>query len=51
MERDSWSNNQTGALINASKENFYETETYRQPSEWLKGKACVDNHGPEKSVK
>ena len=27
MKRDSWSNNQTGALINAWKENFYEIET------------------------
>ena len=26
-------------------------ETYRQPSAWLKVKAAVDNHGPEKSVK
>ena len=51
VKRDSWSNNQTGALINAWKENFYEIETYRQPSAWLKVKAAVDNHGPEKSVK
>ena len=33
------------------KENLYETETYRQPGAWLKVKAAVDNHGPEKSVK
>ena len=32
MKRDSWLNNQTGALINAWKENFNEIETYRQPS-------------------
>ena len=51
LKRDSWSNNQTGTLINAWKENFYEIETYRQPSAWLKVKAAVDNHGPEKSVK
>ena len=51
VKRDSWSNNQTGALINAWKENFYEIETYRQPNAWLKVKAAVDNHGPEKSVK
>ena len=51
MKRDSWSSNQTGALINAWKENFFEIETYRQPSAWLKMKAAVDNYGPEKSVK
>ena len=51
MKRDSWSNNQTGALINAGKENFYEIEIYRQPSAWLKVKTAIDNHGPEKSVK
>ena len=38
-------------MINAWKENFYEIETYRQPSAWLKVKAAVDNHGREKSVK
>ena len=32
MKRDSWSNNQTGALINDWKEHFYEIETYQQPS-------------------
>ena len=48
---NSWSNNQTGALINAWKENFYEIEKYRQPSAWLKVNAAVDNHGPEKSMK
>ena len=47
MKRDSWSNNQTGALINAGKENFYEIETRA----WLKVKIAIDNHGPEKSVK
>ena len=51
MKRDSWSNNQTGALINAWKEYFYEIETCQQPSAWLKVKAPVDNHGTEKSVK
>ena len=51
MKKDSWSSNQTGALINAWKENFFEIETYRQPSTWLKMKAAVDNYGPEKSVK
>ena len=51
LKRDSWSNNQTGALINVWKENFYETETYLQPSAWLKVKAAVPYHGPEKSVK
>ena len=51
LKRDSWWNNQPGALINAWKENFYEIEIYRQPSAWLKVKAAVDNHGPEKSVK
>ena len=51
LKRDSWSNNQTGALINAWKENFYEIERYRQPSAWLKVKAAVDNHGPKEPVK
>ena len=51
MTRDSWSNNHTGALINAWKENFYGIETYRPSSAWLKVKAAVDNHGPEKSLK
>ena len=50
-KRDSWSNNQTGALINPWKENFYKIEIYRQPSAWLKVKAAVDNHGSEKSEK
>ena len=51
LKRDSWSNNQTGDLINAWKEIFYEIETYRQPSAWLKVKAVIDNDGPEKSMK
>ena len=51
LKRDSWSNNQTGDLTNAWKEIFYEVETYRQPSAWLKVKAVIDNDGPEKSMK
>ena len=44
LKRDSWSKNQTEALINAWKEHFYEIETYPQSSAWLKVKAAVDNH-------
>ena len=47
MKRDSWSNNK----INAWKQNIYEIEKCRQPSAWVKVKATVDNHGPEKFVK
>ena len=51
LKRDNWSNNEIGAFINAWKENFYEIETYRQPSAWLKVKAVVNNHALEKSLK
>ena len=47
MKRDSWSNNK----INAWEENIYEIEKCRQPSAWVKMKATVDNHGPEKFAK
>ena len=32
LKWDTWSNNQTGALIKSRKENFFEIETYPLPS-------------------
>ena len=49
LKRDTWTSQQTGALINAWKENFVELETFRQVSAWLKVKVCVDKHGPAKT--
>ena len=50
-KRDTWTNQQKGALVNAWKKHFCELESFRQPSGWLKVKAFVDKNGLKKSVK